>query len=138
MTLEPLVIAQYLGEPTELTCHVSGVSRLHGNKLGVSWFFTTTAPADANVTSQHIAALDENGTLTAGEKYRSRFDSGLIIATRTETAAFKLRLLRTTNQDAGKYVCVVTAWTLGHGSMWKKSAEYPAGALNVNAVQGHC
>lgn len=132
MTLTSPVIAQYLGDPTELLCQVSNISHFWGERLSVSWFYSAASSGGGQGGNDIIASLNENGAVIPSDKYRDRIDSGLILVTRIEPATFKLRLLRTTNADVGEYVCRVTTWTLTRHGIWKYTSEHHAHALKVS------
>lgn len=131
MTLKAPVLAQYLGDPTELVCQVSNISNW-GNRLSVCWFYSTLTSDGGQGDMQVIASLNENGAVIPNANYRDRIDLGLILVTRIEPATFKLRLLRTTNADVGEYVCSVTTWTLTRHGVWKYTSEHQANALKVS------
>ncbi|KAF4075014.1 hypothetical protein AMELA_G00229780 [Ameiurus melas] len=132
VTLTSPVIAQYLGDPTELLCQVSNISHFWGERLSVSWFYSAASSGGGQGGNDVIASLNEKGAVIPSDKYRDRVDSGLILVTRIEPATFKLRLLRTTNADVGEYVCRVTTWTLTRHGIWKYTSEHHAPALKVS------
>lgn len=132
VTLTSPVIAQSLGDSTELVCQVSNVSHLWSKRLSVSWFYSAVSSSGDQVGTDVIASLNENGAVNPSDKYRNRIDSGLILVTRVEPATFKLRLLHTTNADVGEYVCNVTTWTLTRHGIWKYTSEHEAQALKVS------
>ncbi|XP_048053894.1 prostaglandin F2 receptor negative regulator [Megalobrama amblycephala] len=132
VVLNSSVNAKFFGDPTELECKVTNVSNLRSGRLGVSWLYRDALPSNVPVSTQTIASLDENGTLVPGKMYKSRIQAGLITATRMEPSTFKLRLLHTTDADAGEYACAVTAWIPTHHGNWKKVAEYLTPALKVS------
>ncbi|KAL0204353.1 hypothetical protein M9458_002371, partial [Cirrhinus mrigala] len=127
VVLSLTVNAKFSGDPTELECKVMNVSNLRSGRLGVSWLYR-----DVVVSTHTIASLDENGNLVPGKTYKSRVEAGLITVTRTEPSTFKLRLLRTTETDAGEYTCAVTAWVPSRHGNWKKVAEHVTPALKVS------
>ncbi|XP_067298360.1 prostaglandin F2 receptor negative regulator isoform X2 [Pseudorasbora parva] len=130
VVLNSSVNAKFFGDPMALECRVTNVSNLHSGRLGVSWLFRDALPGD--VPTRTIASLDENGALMPGKTYKSRVEAGLITATRAEPSTFKLRLLHTTDADAGEYSCDVTAWIPTRHGSWKKVAEYLTPALKVS------
>ncbi|XP_060754599.1 prostaglandin F2 receptor negative regulator isoform X1 [Neoarius graeffei] len=132
VTLTSPVIAQSLGDSTELVCQVSNVSHLWSKRLSVCWFYSAVSSSGDQVGTDVIASLNENGAVNPSDKYRNRIDSGLILVTRVEPATFKLRLLHTTNADVGEYVCNVTTWTLTRHGIWKYTSEHEAQALKVS------
>lgn len=132
MTLKSPVIAQYLGDPTELACEVSNISLSRGERLSVSWFYSPVSSGGAQAGADVIASLNENGAIIPNDKYKDRIDSGLMLVTRIEPATFKLRLLRTTIADVGEYVCGVTTWTLTRHGFWKYTSEHRANVLKVS------
>ncbi|KAB5523295.1 hypothetical protein PHYPO_G00150950 [Pangasianodon hypophthalmus] len=132
VTLKSPVIAQYLGDPTELLCQVSNISHFWGKRLSVCWFYSAASFGGGQVGTDVIASLNENGAVIPSDKYRDRIDSGVILVTRIEPATFKLRLLHTTNADVGEYVCSVTTWTLTRHGIWKNTSEHQANVLKVS------
>ncbi|XP_051558752.1 prostaglandin F2 receptor negative regulator-like isoform X2 [Myxocyprinus asiaticus] len=132
VVLDTPVTARFSGDPTELECKVTNVSNLHRARLGVSWFYKGALHGDDTAAAQTIASLDDNGTLVPGKSYRGRIEAGLIIVTRTEPYTFKLRLLHTTDADAGEYSCGVTAWIPSRHGNLKKVAEFLTPALKVS------
>ncbi|KAF4119117.1 hypothetical protein G5714_001168 [Onychostoma macrolepis] len=132
VVLSSSVNAKFSGDPTELECKVTNVSNLRSGRLGVSWLYRDVQPGDVPVSTHTIASLDEHGNLVPGKTYKSRMEAGLITVTRTEPSVFKLRLLRTTDADAGEYTCAVTAWVASRHGNWKKVAEHVTPALKVS------
>ncbi|KAL1282851.1 hypothetical protein QQF64_001654 [Cirrhinus molitorella] len=132
VVLSSSVNAKFSGDPTELECKVTNVSNLRSGRLGVSWLYRDVQPGDVPVSTHTIASLDENGNLIPGKTYKSRVEAGLITVTRLEPSTFKLRLLRTTDVDAGEYTCAVTAWVPSRHGNWKKVAEHVTPALKVS------
>ncbi|XP_073699446.1 prostaglandin F2 receptor negative regulator [Garra rufa] len=132
VVLSSSVNAKFSGDPTELECKVTNVSNLRSGRLGVSFLYRDVQPGDAPVSSHTIASLDENGNLVSGKTYKSRVEAGLITVTRMEPSTFKLRLLRTTDSDAGEYTCAVMAWVPSRHGNWKKFAEYVTPPLKVS------
>lgn len=132
VVLNSSVNAKFFGDPTELECKVTNVSNLRSGRLGVSWLYRDALPGNVPVSTQTILSLDENGTLVPGKMYKSRIQAGIITASRTEPSTFKLRLLHTTDADAGEYACAVTASIPTHHGNWKKVAEYLTPALKVS------
>ncbi|TSK17772.1 Prostaglandin F2 receptor negative regulator [Bagarius yarrelli] len=130
VTLKSPLIAQYAGDPTELVCQVSNISNYWGKRLGVSWYYSTSN--GSQVVTDVIASLNENGAITARDKYRDRIDTGAVLVTRIEPATFKLRLHHTTNADVGEYVCRVSTWTLTRLGSWKYTSEHQAHAIKVS------
>lgn len=124
--------AKFSGDPTELECKVMNVTNLRTGRLGVSWLYRDVQPGDTPVSTHTIASLDENGNLVPGKTYKSRVEAGLITLTRTEPSTFKLRLLRTTETDAGEYTCAVMAWVPSRHGNWKKVAEHVTPAHKVS------
>ncbi|XP_017542137.1 prostaglandin F2 receptor negative regulator isoform X1 [Pygocentrus nattereri] len=131
VALDSPVVAQYLGEPTELVCKVTNISLFRWERLGVSWFYSVASPSNDQRTTDIIASLNENGALVPSEKYRSRIASGHIVVTQMEPATFKLHLLHTANTDAGEYACSVMTWAPTRHGNWKKSSEHRSHALTV-------
>ncbi|XP_072513152.1 prostaglandin F2 receptor negative regulator isoform X2 [Salminus brasiliensis] len=131
VTLDSPVVAQYLGDPTELVCQVTNISLFLCERLSISWFYSASYPTNDQMATSIIASLNENGALVPSEKYRSRIEAGLVTVTRMEPAIFKLRLLRTTNIDAGDYACSVATWALTRHGSWIKSSEHQTHALKV-------
>ncbi|KAK1802779.1 hypothetical protein P4O66_021317, partial [Electrophorus voltai] len=127
VTLDSPRIAQYPGDPTELVCQVRNISHLRGERLGVSWFYSSSTNEPLA-----IASMDANGALMPGEKYQSSIEAGLIVVSRVEPIAFKLRLLHTTNVDAGEYACSITTWTTTHQGTWRKSSDHRSRTLKVS------
>ncbi|KAF7689702.1 prostaglandin F2 receptor negative regulator [Silurus meridionalis] len=132
VSLNSQVIAHYLGEPTELVCQVSNISQVWGKRLSVSWFYSSASSNASEIVTGVIASMNENGAIISSDKYKDRIASGLILVTRIEPATFRLRLLRTTNADAGEYVCSVTTWTFNRHGIRKYTSEYRATALKVS------
>lgn len=132
VVLNSSVNAKFFGDPTELECKVTNVSNLRSGRLGVSWLYRDPVPSDVPVSTHTIASLDENGTLVPGKTYKKRMEAGLITATRAEPYTFKLRLLHTTDADAGEYTCGVTAWIPTRHGNWKKVVEHLTPALKVS------
>ncbi|XP_026060475.1 prostaglandin F2 receptor negative regulator-like [Carassius auratus] len=132
VVLNSSVNAKMSGDPTELECKVTNVSNLRSGRLGVSWLYRGVQPGDVPLSTHTIASLDENGNLVAGKTYKSRVEAGLITVTRAEPSVFKLRLLHTTDADAGEYTCAVTAWVPSRHGNWKKAAEHVSSALKVS------
>lgn len=132
VTLKSPIMAQYLGDPTELLCHVSNISHFLGSRLSVCWSYSAASSDGGQVGTDVIASINENGAVIPSDKYRDRVDSGLILVTRIEPATFKLRLLRTTNADVGEYVCSVTTWTHTRHGIWKYTSEHQAHAIQVS------
>lgn len=132
VVLSSSVNTKFSGDPTELECKVTNVSNLRSGRLGVSWQYRDVQPGDVPVSTHTIASLDENGNLVPGKTYKGRVEAGLITVTRTEPSVFKLRLLRTTDADAGEYTCAVTAWVPSRHGNWKKVAEHVTPALKVS------
>ncbi|RXN14652.1 prostaglandin F2 receptor negative regulator-like protein [Labeo rohita] len=130
--LSSTVNAKFSGDPTELECKVMNVTNLRTGRLGVSWLYRDVQPGDTPVSTHTIASLDENGNLVPGKTYKSRVEAGLITLTRTEPSTFKLRLLRTTETDAGEYTCAVMAWVPSRHGNWKKVAEHVTPAHKVS------
>uniref|UniRef100_A0A4W4FJU6 Ig-like domain-containing protein n=1 Tax=Electrophorus electricus TaxID=8005 RepID=A0A4W4FJU6_ELEEL len=120
-------VSQYPGDPTELVCQVRNISHLRGERLGVSWFYSSSTNEPLA-----IASMDANGALMPGEKYQSSIEAGLIVVSRVEPIAFKLRLLHTTNVDAGEYACSITTWTTTHQGTWRKSSDHRSRTLKVS------
>lgn len=132
VTFKSPVIAQYVGDPTELVCQVSNISQFWGKRLSVCWFYSFASSDGGHVGTDIIASLNENGAIIPSDKYRDRIDSGLILVTRIEPATFKLRLLHTTNADVGEYVCSVATWTLNRLGIWKHTSEQQTHGLKVS------
>ncbi|XP_060716195.1 prostaglandin F2 receptor negative regulator isoform X1 [Tachysurus vachellii] len=132
VTFKSPVIAQYVGDPTELVCQVSNISQFWGKRLSVCWFYSVASSDGGHVGTDVIASLNENGAIIPSDKYRDRIDSGLILVTRIEPATFKLRLLHTTNADVGEYVCSVATWTLTRLGIWKHTSEQQTHGLKVS------
>lgn len=130
--LSSSVNAKFSGDPTELECKVMNVSNLRSGRLGVSWLYRDVQPGGAPGSTQTVTSLDENGTLVPGRAFKSRVEAGLITATRAEPSMFKLRLLHTTDADAGEYMCAVTAWIPSPHGHWKKVAEHLTPAVKVS------
>lgn len=130
--LSSSVTAKFSGDPTELECKVMNVSNLRSGRLGVSWLYRDLQPNGTPGSTQTVASLDENGTLVPGRAFKSRVEAGLITATRAEPFMFKLRLLHTTDADAGEYMCVVSAWIPSPHGHWKKVAEHLTPAVKVS------
>ncbi|XP_076839002.1 prostaglandin F2 receptor negative regulator [Brachyhypopomus gauderio] len=126
VSLDSPRVAQYPGDPTELACRVNNISHLSGERLGVSWFYSS--PGNEPVP---VASLDANGALIPGERYRSLVEEGLIVVTRVEPIVFKLRLHRTSNVDAGEYACSVTTWTPTRQGTFRKSSDHRGPTLTV-------
>uniref|UniRef100_A0A672LJ53 Prostaglandin F2 receptor negative regulator-like n=1 Tax=Sinocyclocheilus grahami TaxID=75366 RepID=A0A672LJ53_SINGR len=136
VVLSSSVNAKLSGDPTELECKVTNMSNLRSGRLGVSWLYRDIQPGDVPVSTHTIVSLDENGNLVPGKTYKSRVEAGLITVTRMEPYTFKLRLFRTTDADAGEYMCAIMAWVPSQHGNWKKVAEYVTPALKVSPVLG--
>uniref|UniRef100_A0A672LD98 Prostaglandin F2 receptor negative regulator-like n=1 Tax=Sinocyclocheilus grahami TaxID=75366 RepID=A0A672LD98_SINGR len=132
VVLSSSVNAKLSGDPTELECKVTNMSNLRSGRLGVSWLYRDIQPGDVPVSTHTIVSLDENGNLVPGKTYKSRVEAGLITVTRMEPYTFKLRLFRTTDADAGEYMCAIMAWVPSQHGNWKKVAEYVTPALKVS------
>ncbi|XP_016416830.1 prostaglandin F2 receptor negative regulator-like, partial [Sinocyclocheilus rhinocerous] len=132
VVLSSSVNAKFSGDPTELECKVTNMSNLRSGRLGVSWLYRDIQPGDVPVSTHTIVSLDENGNLVPGKTYKSRVEAGLITVTRMEPYTFKLRLFRTTDADAGEYMCAIMAWVPSQHGNWKKVAEYVTPALKVS------
>uniref|UniRef100_A0A671T3R4 Prostaglandin F2 receptor negative regulator-like n=1 Tax=Sinocyclocheilus anshuiensis TaxID=1608454 RepID=A0A671T3R4_9TELE len=132
VVLSSSVNAKFSGDPTELECKVTNMSNIHSGRLGVSWLYRDIQPGDVPVSTHTIVSLDENGNLVPGKTYKSRVEAGLITVTRMEPYTFKLRLFRTTDADAGEYMCAIMAWVPSQHGNWKKVAEYVTPALKVS------
>ncbi|KAG9262145.1 prostaglandin F2 receptor negative regulator-like [Astyanax mexicanus] len=132
VTLDSPVVAQYVGDQTELVCQVTNISLLRCERLSVSWFYSAANASTGQMSTDIIASLNENGSLVPSEKYKSRIERGLVMVTRLEPGTFKLRLLRTANTDAGDYSCRVATWAPTHHGLWIKSSEHQTQALKVS------
>ncbi|XP_038154824.1 prostaglandin F2 receptor negative regulator [Cyprinodon tularosa] len=114
LTLEASVKPQKTGEPIELSCDVTNISKLPpGGRLGVSWEHTSLPDKGANTPPPKlIGSLDGYGNLLSDSTYKNRLDSGALGLSRVPPDTFKLRFLRTQKIDMGQYVCIVTAWSV--------------------------
>ncbi|XP_066505926.1 prostaglandin F2 receptor negative regulator isoform X1 [Hoplias malabaricus] len=132
VALDSPVVAQYMGDPTELVCQVPNISHLWCEHMSVSWFYSKSSPNNDQIIADTIVSLNENGSLSPSEKYRSRIQAGYIMVTKLERATFKLRFLHTTKADAGDYACSVTKWASSHHGDWKKVSEHKSNSLKVS------
>ncbi|XP_036401289.1 prostaglandin F2 receptor negative regulator [Megalops cyprinoides] len=131
VTLGSIVTPKFSGDPTELDCSVTDVSRLGEGRLGVSWHYTETTPSDAPTSTHAIAALDEQGNLQLWDEYRERAEKGHLALSRVKPDTFKLRLLHTRDSDRGAYSCTVSAWTYSQKGGWKKSKDVRSDRLDI-------
>ncbi|KAG7463640.1 hypothetical protein MATL_G00178840 [Megalops atlanticus] len=131
VTLRTVVTPKLSGDPTELECGVTDVSRLGEGRLGVSWHYTENTPSDAPASTHAIAALDERGNLQLWDEYRERAEKGHLTLSRVKPDTFKLRLLHTQDSDRGAYSCTVSAWTYSQKGGWKKSKDVHSEPLDL-------
>ncbi|XP_052449012.1 prostaglandin F2 receptor negative regulator [Carassius gibelio] len=124
--------AKFSGDPMELECKATNMSNLLSGRLGVLWLYRDVPPGAVPGSTHTIVSLDENGILVPGKTYKSRVEAGFITLTRMEPYTFKLRLFRTTDADAGEYMCAIMAWVPSQHGNWKKVAEYVTPALEVS------
>uniref|UniRef100_A0A3Q2FFS3 Prostaglandin F2 receptor inhibitor n=1 Tax=Cyprinodon variegatus TaxID=28743 RepID=A0A3Q2FFS3_CYPVA len=108
LTLEASVKPQKTGEPIELSCDVTNISKLPpGGRLGVSWEHTNKG---ANTPPPKlIGSLDGYGNLLSDSTYKNRLDSGALGLSRVPPDTFKLRFLRT---QVRKYNSIIVCPTL--------------------------
>ncbi|KAJ8350916.1 hypothetical protein SKAU_G00260460 [Synaphobranchus kaupii] len=132
VTLQEVVAPQASGDPTELECRVTDVSRLKDGRLGVSWRYREDTPADLPTSTRSVATLDEQGNLLPGDEYTERVEKGLLVLSRVKPDTFKLRFLHTHDSDKGAYSCTASAWTPQRHGGWAKSTEVQSDPLSVS------
>ncbi|XP_017566290.2 prostaglandin F2 receptor negative regulator [Pygocentrus nattereri] len=129
VTLTASLTPQFTSDPTEMVCQVTNLLNLRDGQLSVSWTYAMNTPGDSSIST--IASINEHGVLVPGEKYRQQLDRGDIAVTRSEQNAFRLRMLRTRDEDMGFYSCIVTAWTPSRQAGWDKAKEIKSDPVTV-------
>ncbi|XP_035250419.1 prostaglandin F2 receptor negative regulator-like [Anguilla anguilla] len=134
VTLRSVVTPQASGDPTELECLVTDALRLQDGRLGVSWRYTETTPADQPTSARAIAAVDEQGNLQPGDEYRQRAEKGLLALSRVKPDTFRLRFLHTQDSDVGQYSCTVSVWTRQRDGGWAKGKEVQSNPISISWI----
>ncbi|KAI4898104.1 hypothetical protein NFI96_015368, partial [Prochilodus magdalenae] len=131
VTLTAPLVPQFTSDPTELLCQVTDLLNLRDGRLSVSWTYATNTPGDVSSSISTIASINEHGVLVPGQTYQQRLDRGDIALTRGEQDTFRLRMLRTRDEDMGLYSCSVSAWIRSHQAGWKKVKEIKSTPVTV-------
>ncbi|KAK1797588.1 hypothetical protein P4O66_000782 [Electrophorus voltai] len=117
------VSPRFTGDPTELLCNVTDIRNVPDGRLSVTWTYGERRPEGVVSGPMTVATVDELGVLLPGDSYRQRLETGAVTAGRSGPATFRLFVLRSRDQDMGRYSCKVAAWTRSLRGGWDKSTE---------------
>uniref|UniRef100_A0A4W4GYH6 Ig-like domain-containing protein n=1 Tax=Electrophorus electricus TaxID=8005 RepID=A0A4W4GYH6_ELEEL len=117
------VSPRFTGDPTELLCNVTDIRNVPDGRLSVTWTYGERRPEGVVSGPMTVATVDELGVLLPGDSYRQRLETGAVTAGRSGPATFRLFVLRSRDQDMGRYSCKVAAWTRSLRGGWDKSPE---------------
>ncbi|KAE8620897.1 hypothetical protein XENTR_v10004610 [Xenopus tropicalis] len=131
VSLNATLTPQFSEEPTELVCHMSGSD---GARLSVSWYHSPSPESRASPPVL-VGSLGQDWSVSVGERYTERLESGGLILSRRGPQAFVLRIQWTSNGDRGQYRCVGTVWEQQRNESWAPSREVASPPISISWEQ---
>lgn len=114
------------GDTLTLTCQASSNTVQHTH-LSVTWYLHK----DGEDQAHQIISLDRDFTLSPGQGFEERYQSGLIQLDKVGEATYRLTMAQLQPSDQGKIHCQAEEWIQDPDRSWYSIAQKDAEATTL-------